>query len=98
MALVDRFCQRWTDAQISIHDTVAEGDRVVFLWSFQARPVGAPDTDPPSGWGGITLFRFDEAGKIVAEVGEESTRARQTAGETSRVASARGRRFQRTSS
>ena len=71
------FCSRWTDAEITIHETVAEGDKVVLLWSFQARSVVSADNNlPPANqeqhWGGITLFRFDKANKIVAEIGEES--------------------------
>ena len=72
------FCNRWTDAQITIHEAIAEGDRVVLLWNFRGRNIGSsrPDVEPTNqehSWGGITLFRFDEAGKIVAEIGEEST-------------------------
>jgi hypothetical protein len=29
-------------------------------------------TNEEHSWGGITLYRFDEEGKIVAEIGEES--------------------------
>ena len=72
------FGNRWVDAQITIHEAVAEGDRVVFLWSFRARNVGSsqqdePLTDQEHSWGGITLFRFNRSDKIVAEIGEEST-------------------------
>jgi hypothetical protein len=71
------FCKRWTDAQIIIHETVAEEDRVILIWSFRARNVGSGQQGKPStyqehSWGGITLYRFDEFGKIVAEIGEES--------------------------
>ncbi len=77
----DGFCSRWRDSQITLHDSIAEGDRVVFVWSFRARFVGtgagADENQPPANqeqsWGGLTLYRFDDAGKIVAEVGEEST-------------------------
>jgi len=75
----DRFCSRWEDARITVHDAVADGDSVFLLWSFSARFVGSEtgqSVDPPpdqvQSWGGITLYRFDEAGKIVEEVGEES--------------------------
>lgn len=75
----ERFCSRWADAQFSFDEAVVEGDRVVLIWSFSARFVesatGQPNQPPVNqvqSWGGITLFRFNEAGKIVAEVGEES--------------------------
>jgi hypothetical protein len=72
-----RFCSKWTDARISIDDAVVEGDQVVLVWSFQARdtasvPTGEPPAHQEHRWGGITLFRFDGAGRIVAEIGEES--------------------------
>jgi hypothetical protein len=63
------FCNRWKDAQITIHEAVAERDNVVLVWSFQARNV---ESGQQAAWGGITLFRFDGTGKIVAEIGEES--------------------------
>ncbi len=63
------FCSRWEEAQITIHEAVSEGARVVLVWSFLARNA---ETGQQSSWGGITLFRFDETGRIVAEVGEES--------------------------
>lgn len=71
------FCERWKDARITIHEAVAEGDRVVLVWSFRARNVGSarPGAEPTNeehSWGGITLYRFDQDGKIVAEIGEES--------------------------
>lgn len=72
------FSERWTDQNIVIHETIAEGNRVVFLWSFQALnagtgPQGTPPTNQVQSWGGLTLFRFNESGKIVAEIGEESS-------------------------
>ncbi len=72
------FCKRWKDGEITIHSSVAEGNDVVFVWSFRAinvEPV-MPDVEPANreeSWGGITLFRFNEEGKIIAEIGEEST-------------------------
>lgn len=77
-AFVTRFCRRWTDAVVVINESVAQDDRVVFLWSFRARNIGpgpggqTPDSAEHS-WGGISLFRFDSAGRVLAEVGEEST-------------------------
>ncbi len=72
-----RFCSRWADAKITIHDSIAENNQVMLLWSFQARNVGAiggndAPTNEVHGWGGISYFHFDESGKIVSEVGEES--------------------------
>ena len=64
------FSQRWDNAQITFHEAIAEGSQVVLLWSFRARRV---ETNEEHSWGGITYFRFDGSGKIVAEIGEEST-------------------------
>jgi hypothetical protein len=71
------FRGRWADIRIAIHESVAEEDRVILVWDFRARRVssgaqGEPPADPESRWGGITLYRFDGAGKIVEEIGEES--------------------------
>lgn len=63
------FCSRWKDAEVTIHEAVAEGDHVVLVWDFRARNVQSGQV---SSWGGISLFRFDSAGRIVAEIGEES--------------------------
>lgn len=72
------FCKRWKDGEITIHSSVAEGNDVVFVWSFRAINVKSvmPDVEPTNSeesWGGITLFRFNKEGKIIAEIGEEST-------------------------
>ena len=72
-----RFGKKWADPEIRIDETVSDTDRVVLVWSFRARDTGgSQDAASPSGqvheWGGISLFRFDKAGKIVAEIGEES--------------------------
>jgi hypothetical protein len=71
------FCQDWTDIQITIHDLIAEGDKVVCLWTTKARKIGGtgdeePQSDSGQGIGGITIYRFDSTGKIVSEIGEES--------------------------
>lgn len=71
------FCQRWADPEVTIHEVIADGKTVVLLWSYRARNVGAgltgqPPTNREHSWGGITLYRFDGDGKIVAEIGEES--------------------------
>lgn len=77
-AFVRRFGSRWAEPQLTVHETVAEGARVVLLWSFRARSVDVAESAAAASrytheWGGITLFRFDDAGKIAAEIGEEST-------------------------
>lgn len=80
-AFADGFSRRWVDQHITIHEAIAEGDRVVVVWSFRARNTeagGSDGSDQPQGqaeqaWGGITLYRFDADGKIAVELGEEST-------------------------
>lgn len=72
------FCDTWKETKITIHNTIAEGNNVVFLWSFSAHNFGStvPDEQPDSlvySWGGITLIQFNDEGKIFAEIGEEST-------------------------
>ena len=66
---VMNFSKRWKNAEVTIHEEIAEGNRVVLLWSFKADQVS---NNQPSSWGGITILRFNKAGKIVAEIGEES--------------------------
>lgn len=72
------FGERWNKANVVFHEAIAEDNRVALLWSFKAtRMVTAQDSSVLAGqqysWGGITLFHFDEEGKITAEYGEEST-------------------------
>ncbi|MGA8263291.1 MAG: nuclear transport factor 2 family protein [Ignavibacteriaceae bacterium] len=74
---VSHFCSRWKEPKYTFHEAIAESGKVVLVWSFKARFVGSQQTDvPPTNqlqkWGGITLIRFNEAGKITAEIGEES--------------------------
>ena len=64
------FSQRWTESKVAFHEIIAEGQVVVLLWSFTARRV---ETDQEHQWGGITWVRFNKAGKVVAEIGEESS-------------------------
>jgi hypothetical protein len=71
------FGKRWVDVQITIHETVVEDNKVILIWSFQGQNVGSaeegkPPTNQKHSWGGITFYRFDGTGKIVAEIGEES--------------------------
>ena len=77
-AFIASFSQRWAEPGFEFHEAVADHSRVVLVWSFSARSVaatspGAPPTDAVHSWGGITLFRFDDSGRITAEIGEEST-------------------------
>ncbi len=76
-SLVTWFEQRWADTQIEFIETVSEGDRVVLMWSLRARYIVPLERDqqainPEHIWSGISLFRFDNAGKIVEEIGYES--------------------------
>ena len=72
-----RFGQKWIDPEVEFHEAIVDGDRVVLLWSFRARDAaplqsGQAATNQEHRWGGITLIRFDDVGRIVLEVGEES--------------------------
>lgn len=71
------FCDKWAEAQFTIDEAVEEGNMVAIVWSFQARNVGAiqPGSQPDNEihkWGGISLLRFNSAGRVVEEIGEES--------------------------
>ena len=49
----------------------------MLIWSFEGKRVTPTQdelhpTNEVHKWGGITLIRFDDAGRITAEVGEES--------------------------
>ncbi len=78
VAFSARFCTRWLEPRITIHDSVVDSARVVLVWSFEARP-GAPPTDsidpdaPTVSWGGISYFVLNEDGRVAMELGEEST-------------------------
>lgn len=71
------FSNTWNNAKVTIHEAIAEGDKVVLIWSFRAIRV---TSDPTPGaslkeehrWGGFTLLRFDNTGEVILEVGEES--------------------------
>jgi hypothetical protein len=74
----EHFCSRWIDGEITVDDLIYDGYDVVILWSFRAKngipgEDGSPPTLEESAWGGITLIRFNDDGKITTEVGEEST-------------------------
>ena len=72
------FSKRWEGENIQINETIGEGDKVFLLWSFSAKKsntlgIDSMDVDKVYSWGGISMIQFDEANKIVAEIGEEST-------------------------
>lgn len=72
------FSSRWADQRLKIHETISQGMKVVLLWEFSARFLGAPSPGQPAEpeprtWGGITLIEFDDSGRVRAEIGEEST-------------------------
>ena len=71
------FCSRWEVDQITIHDSIEEDNKVILLWSFKATFIGQSQTNGPKtntehSWGGITIFYFNDEGKIITEIGEES--------------------------
>lgn len=70
--LVARFCEKWQSPHFEFHEAIVDGNRVVLVWSFGAREAGAAPGVGDHSWGGITLLRFDEGGKIAVEIGEES--------------------------
>ena len=77
-AFVVGFGKRWAESQITVHESIAQDQAVVLVWSFSGRFVGdegpgRPPVDSVQSWGGFSLFRFEERGLIVLEVGEEST-------------------------
>jgi len=72
------FNKRWIDAQINIHETIAEGKSVVLVWSFSAKRIEAEqDTSEIEqnvySWDGITLYHFNEMGKVILETGKEGS-------------------------
>lgn len=64
------FSRRWSAPAFTVHETIAEDRQVVLVWSFSAHRV---DTGQDQQWGGMTLVRFNDEGKVIAEIGEEST-------------------------
>ena len=68
------FCRRWAQASMSVDEVVQDGNRVVLVWSFSANDQLSEDaSDARRSWGGISVFRFDESGRVLEEFGEEST-------------------------
>ena len=47
-AVVIQFASSWTEPKVEFDETIAEGDRVVLVWSFRARNVGAVGPDQPA--------------------------------------------------
>lgn len=78
MNFATSFSQRWVKPEITIHEAISEGQSVVLIWSISAVDAGAAVDGEAAGtsrqyWGGISVYRFDESGKIKVEFGEEST-------------------------
>lgn len=72
------FGERWNDTKVTVHEAIAEDESVVLIWSFSAKRMTTEQDSSEVAvqeysWGGITLFRFNESDKIIAEIGEEST-------------------------
>ena len=72
------FCSRWSDSRFTVHEAVQDGNRLVLVWEFEATgavPDSAGTSAPPErrSWGGISFLRFDADGRVVEELGEEST-------------------------
>lgn len=71
---VTGFSGRWVDADVTVRHSIADGDTVVLVWEFEARPAGSADDESGrQAWGGITLYRFNRSDQIALELGEEST-------------------------
>ena len=71
-----KFNSNWKDGKVTIHESISEGNKVVLIWSFKAIRINqsnqSPDAVQEFSWGGISVFRFNDAGKIIEEFGEES--------------------------
>ncbi len=70
-----RFNGRWKNSKVTIDETISEGNRVVLIWTFSAQRVEENEAGSieEQSWGGITIFRFDDTGKVIEEIGEESS-------------------------
>jgi hypothetical protein len=70
------FADTCDDFRTTIHETIAEADRVVLVWSSHGRCATSDGSNPEVkeelSMGGITVYQFDTNGKIVREVGEDS--------------------------
>ena len=71
------FCSRWLEPTITVHEALQDGNRVVLVWDFSATPQIADSVNSGGvareSWGGISFFRFDAEGRVIEEMGEEST-------------------------
>jgi steroid delta-isomerase-like uncharacterized protein len=77
-AFARRFVTKWAEPEMVIHETIEQGNQVVLVWSFKARNVaplseGVEASNEVHSWGGISLIRFNDDGKVTAEIGEEGT-------------------------
>jgi hypothetical protein len=77
-AFATRFCSRWRNPVVRFDESFGSQDRVVLVWSFTAQSSGegsdeSVSADSVHSWGGISVIRFNSVGKIVEELGEEST-------------------------
>lgn len=67
------FCRRWSGSSIVVREALEDGNRVVLVWDFAATNMTAQLGDEARfSWSGISVFRFDELGRVVEEFGEES--------------------------
>ena len=70
------FADSCEDFRTTIHETIAEGDRVALVWSSHGRCAASDGSDPEVkeevSMGGISVYQFDTNGKIVRELGEDS--------------------------
>jgi steroid delta-isomerase-like uncharacterized protein len=62
------------DVESEVHETIAEGDKVVTRWTIRGTQTGELNGIPPTGkyvtLSGITIFRIVD-GKVVEESGQE---------------------------
>ena len=77
MSFAERFSTKWKEPEIIIEEAIADRNVVVMVWSFRARDAFAEtsnqsNSDQKKSWGGISIFHFNDAGKILTEYGEES--------------------------
>jgi len=67
------FCRRWSDGVLSVEERIVQDGRAALVWSFTATDRLVSDSsEARQSWGGISVFRFDEDGRVVEEFGEES--------------------------
>lgn len=63
------------DVECEVHETIAQGDKVVGRWTMRGTQTGELNGIPPTGkqvtLSGITIYRIAD-GKVVEEFGEEN--------------------------